>query len=208
MIIEKVVDRFMDENTYILGDEKTKKCAVIDPGGSIIDIFNIIKQHGLTVEYIILTHGHGDHICRVPEIKSKTNAKIVAHVNEEEVLIDRNKNLSAQLPGPLVEFDADEYVQEGDVIELGSLKLKVIHTPGHTKGGVCYYFADYGWLISGDTLFQMSIGRTDFPTGNLNDLLTAIREKLFVLPPWTKVLSGHTPPTTIEEESRCNPFLQ
>ena len=208
MIIEKVVDRFMDENTYILGDEKTKKCAVIDPGGSIIDIFNIIKQHGLTVEYIILTHGHGDHICRVPEIKSKTNAKIVAHVNEEEVLIDRNKNLSAQLPGPLVEFDADEYVQEGDIIELGSLKLKVIHTPGHTKGGVCYYFADYGWLISGDTLFQMSIGRTDFPTGNLNDLLTAIREKLFVLPPWTKVLSGHTPPTTIEEESRCNPFLQ
>ena len=165
-------------------------------------------QHGLTVEYIILTHGHGDHICRVPEIKSKTNAKIVAHVNEEEVLIDRNKNLSAQLPGPLVEFDADEYVQEGDIIELGSLKLKVIHTPGHTKGGVCYYFADYGWLISGDTLFQMSIGRTDFPTGNLNDLLTAIREKLFVLPPWTKVLSGHTPPTTIEEESRCNPFLQ
>ena len=124
MIIEKVVDRFMDENTYILGDEKTKKCAVIDPGGSIIDIFNIIKQHGLTVEYIILTHGHGDHICRVPEIKSKTNAKIVAHVNEEEVLIDRNKNLSAQLPGPLVEFDADEYVQEGDIIELGSLKLK------------------------------------------------------------------------------------
>ena len=102
MIIEKVVDRFMDENTYILGDEKTKKCAVIDPGGSIIDIFNIIKQHGLTVEYIILTHGHGDHICRVPEIKSKTNAKIVAHVNEEEVLIDRNKNLSAQLPGPLI----------------------------------------------------------------------------------------------------------
>ena len=86
MIIEKVVDRFMDENTYIIGDEKTKKCAIIDPGGSTIDIFNKIKQHGLTVEYIILTHGHGDHICRVPEIKSKTNAKIVAHVNEEEVL--------------------------------------------------------------------------------------------------------------------------
>ena len=120
MIIEKVVDRFMDENTYIIGDEKTKKCAIIDPGGSTIDIFNKIKQHGLTVEYIILTHGHGDHICRVPEIKSKTNAKVIAHVNEEEVLIDRNKNLSAQLPGPLVEFEADKYVQEGDIIELGS----------------------------------------------------------------------------------------
>ena len=80
--------------------KKQKKCAIIDPGGSTIDIFNKIKQHGLTVEYIILTHGHGDHICRVPEIKSKTNAKVIAHVNEEEVLIDRNKNLSAQLPGP------------------------------------------------------------------------------------------------------------
>ena len=98
--------------------------------------------------------------------------------------------------------------QKPDLIDVLGTKVKCIHVPGHTKGGVCYYFADYGWLISGDTLFQMSIGRTDFPTGNLNDLLTAIREKLFVLPPWTKVLSGHTPPTTIEEESRCNPFLQ
>ena len=136
MIIERVVDRFMGENTYILGAEKTKKCAVIDPVGSIIDIFNVIKQHEFTVEYIILTHGHGDHICRVPEIKEKTNAKIVAHVKEEEVLIDRVKNLSAQLPGPLVEFDADIYVDEGDIIELGGLKLKIIHTPGHTKGGM------------------------------------------------------------------------
>ena len=164
MIIEKVVDRFMDENTYIIGDEKTKKCAIIDPGGSTIDIFNKIKQHGLTVEYIILTHGHGDHICRVPEIKSKTNAKVIAHVNEEEVLIDRNKNLSAQLPGPLVEFEADKYVQEGDIIELGSLKLKIIHTPGHTKGGMCIKVGEH--IFTGDTLFAGSIGRTDFYGGD------------------------------------------
>ena len=146
MIIEKVVDRFMDENTYIIGDEKTKKCAIIDPGGSTIDIFNKIKQHGLTVEYIILTHGHGDHICRVPEIKSKTNAKVIAHVNEEEVLIDRNKNLSAQLPGPLVEFEADKYVQEGDIIELGSLK------------------------------FAGSIGRTDFYGGDYKQMMKSLRK--------------------------------
>ena len=84
---------------------------------------------------------------------------------------------------------ANHLVKDGEIIDVLGTKVKCIHVPGHTKGGVCYYFADYGWLISGDTLFQMSIGRTDFPTGNLNDLLTAIREKLFVLPPWTKVLS-------------------
>ena len=205
MIIEKVVDRFMDENTYILGDEKTKKCAVIDPGGSIIDIFNIIKQHGLTVEYIILTHGHGDHICRVPEIKSKTNAKIVAHVNEEEVLIDRNKNLSAQLPGLLVEFDADEYVQEGDVIELGSLKLKVIHTPGHTKGGMCIKVGEH--IITGDTLFAGSIGRTDFYGGDYKQIMKSLR-KLAKYDDNAVVYPGHGPTSTIGVEKRMNPYMQ
>ena len=195
MIIEKVVDRFMDENTYILGDEKTKKCAVIDPGGSIIDIFNIIKQHGLTVEYIILTHGHGDHICRVPEIKSKTNAKIVAHVNEEEVLIDRNKNLSAQLPGPLVEFDADEYVQEGDVI----------HTPGHTKGGMCIKVGEH--IFTGDTLFAGSIGRTDFYGGDYKQMMKSLR-KLAKYDDNAVIYPGHGPTSTIGVEKRMNPYMQ
>ena len=213
MIIEKVVDRFMDENTYILGDEKTKKCAVIDPGGSIIDIFNIIKQHGLTVEYIILTHGHGDHICRVPEIhitnvlkiKESTNAKIVAHVNEEEVLIDRNKNLSAQLPGPLVEFDADEYVQEGDIIELGSLKLKVIHTPGHTKGGMCIKVGEH--IFTGDTLFAGSIGRTDFYGGDYKQMMKSLR-KLAKYDDNAVIYPGHGPTSTIGVEKRMNPYMQ
>ena len=122
-------------------------------------------------------------------------------------LADPQLNLGAMM-GMNLSLKANHLVKDGEIIDVLGTKVKCIHVPGHTKGGVCYYFADYGWLISGDTLFQMSIGRTDFPTGNLNDLLTAIREKLFVLPPWTKVLSGHTPPTTIEEESRCNPFLQ
>lgn len=205
MIIEKVVDRFMDENTYILGDEKTKKCAVIDPGGSIIDIFNIIKQHGLTVEYIILTHGHGDHICRVPEIKSKTNAKIVAHVNEEEVLIDRNKNLSAQLPGLLVEFDADEYVQEGDVIELGSLKLKVIHTPGHTKGGMCIKVGEH--IFTGDTLFAGSIGRTDFYGGDYKKMEKSLK-KLEKHDDDITIYPGHGPNSNLKIEKTTNPFMR
>ena len=109
--------------------------------------------------------------------------------------------------GLTISLQADRIVKDGDEIELLGAKVTCIHVPGHTKGGVCYYFSEYGWLISGDTLFQQSIGRTDFPTGDLNALLTGIRSKLFVLPPETKVFSGHTPPTTIGEEIRSNPFL-
>lgn len=205
MIIERVVDRFMGENTYILGDEKTKKCAVIDPGGSIIDIFNVIKQHEFTVEYIILTHGHGDHICRVPEIKEKTNAKIVAHVKEEEVLIDRVKNLSAQLPGPLVEFDADIYVDEGDIIELGGLKLKIIHTPGHTKGGMSIKVGEN--IFTGDTLFAGSIGRTDFYGGDYKQIIKSLK-KLAKYDDNAVIYPGHGPESTIGVEKRVNPYMQ
>lgn len=205
MIIERVVDRFMGENTYILGDENTKKCAVIDPGGSIIDIFNVIKQHEFTVEYIILTHGHGDHICRVPEIKEKTNAKIVAHVKEEEVLIDRVKNLSAQLPGPLVEFDADIYVDEGDIIELGGLKLKIIHTPGHTKGGMSIKVGEN--IFTGDTLFAGSIGRTDFYGGDYKQIMKSLK-KLAKYDDNAVIYPGHGPESTIGVEKRVNPYMQ
>ncbi|WP_455544559.1 MBL fold metallo-hydrolase [Intestinibacter sp.] len=205
MIIEKVVDRFMGENTYILGDEKTKKCAVIDPGASIIDIFNIIKQHGLTVEYIILTHGHGDHICRVPEIKSQTDALVVAHVKEDEVLNDRVKNLSGQLPGPLVELEADRYVEEGDIIKLGDLKLKIIHTPGHTKGGMCIKVDEN--IFTGDTLFAGGIGRTDFYGGDYKQIMKSLK-KLAKYDDNAVIYPGHGPESTIGVEKRMNPYMQ
>ena len=141
---------------------------------------NTLEEDGMELAGVCLTHGHFDHVMALPYLmEQKPDLDIYLYEDEADVLADPQLNLGAMM----------------------GMDLSL-------KGGVCYYFADYGWLISGDTLFQMSIGRTDFPTGNLNDLLTAIREKLFVLPPWTKVLSGHTPPTTIEEESRCNPFLQ
>ena len=140
-------------------------------------------------------------------MEQKPDLNVYLYESEAEVLASPDLNLGSMM-GMNLSLKANHLVKDGEIIDVLGTKVKCIHVPGHTKGGVCYYFADYGWLISGDTLFQMSIGRTDFPTGNLNDLLTAIREKLFVLPPWTKVLSGHTPPTTIEEESRSNPFLQ
>ena len=196
-------------NCYIIFDEKSKEIMCIDPAGEAEKIEYMIKNilKG-KLKYIYLTHCHGDHIGGVTELKQACGGKILIHRDDSEGLNDKYINLSGVIDIPEITLEADSRVDDGDLIHLGDLEFRVIHTPGHTKGGVCYYFADYGWLISGDTLFQMSIGRTDFPTGNLNDLLTAIREKLFVLPPWTKVLSGHTPPTTIEEESRCNPFLQ
>ena len=164
----------------------------------------IIKTKGDLIKDLPLDK-IGDHICRVPEIKSKTNAKIVAHVNEEEVLIDRNKNLSAQLPGPLVEFDADEYVQEGDVIELGSLKLKIIHTPGHTKGGMCIKVGEH--IFTGDTLFAGSIGRTDFYGGDYKQMMKSLR-KLAKYDDNAVIYPGPGPTSTIGVEKRMNPYMQ
>ena len=174
----------MQTNCYIVENTKTNQAFVFDPGDQGERIMNTLQEEGMELAGVCLTHGHFDHVMALPYL-----------------------NLGSMM-GMNLSLKANHLVKDGEIIDVLGTKVKCIHVPGHTKGGVCYYFADYGWLISGDTLFQMSIGRTDFPTGNLNDLLTAIREKLFVLPPWTKVLSGHTPPTTIEEESRCNPFLQ
>ena len=169
---------------------------------------NTLEEDGMELAGVCLTHGHFAHVMALPYLmEQKPDLDIYLYEDEADVLADPQLNLGAMM-GMDLSLKANHLVKDGEIIDVLGTKVKCIHVPGHTKGGVCYYFADYGWLISGDTLFQMSIGRTDFPTGNLNDLLTAIREKLFVLPPWTKVLSGHTPPTTIEEESRCNPFLQ
>lgn len=205
MIIEKVVNRYMDENTYILGDEDTKKCAIIDPGGSVIDIFNVIKKHNLTVEYILLTHGHGDHISTVPQIKERTDAKVIAHMDDDELLRDKSKNLSNQLPGPTVEFSADECVKDGDIIKLGNLKIKVIHTPGHTKGGICLKVGNH--IFTGDTLFQGSIGRTDFYGGDYKKIMKSLK-RLAKYSDDVIVYPGHGPTSTIGIEKRTNYYMQ
>ena len=199
MIIEKVVDRFMDENTYIIGDEKTKKCAIIDPGGSTIDIFNKIKQHGLTVEYIILTHGHGDHIEGLNDLASYyPEAKVYIGEEDKDFLYNSELSLSAAIFGEIFKFKGELItVKEGDTIG----DFKVIDTPGHTIGSKSFYDEKDKILMSGDTLFRRSYGRYDLPTGDLNMLCNSL-QKLSKLPDETIVYNGHTDNTTIGEEKR------
>ncbi|RDY29150.1 MBL fold metallo-hydrolase [Romboutsia weinsteinii] len=204
MIIEKVVDTYFGENTYLLGDTKTKKCAVIDPGADVNDILRAANKHNLNIEYIILTHGHGDHIANVKRLKEKTNAQIIAHADEAEILLDGRKNLSTTMRCGRQEFDADIYVQDKEKMNLGELRVSFIHTPGHTKGGMCIRVADD--MFTGDTLFAGSMGRTDLYSGDYKQIDKSLK-KLARYEDNVKVHPGHGPSTTLGIEKRSNPYM-
>lgn len=193
------------ENVYIVTDDATGKVAIIDPGVADDTVFEKLVGDGELV-YIILTHGHGDHITGVPAIKAAyPEAKIVADFDEHDMISDSYLNGSARMFGTDVEFDADIYVTDGEKLQLGETELTFIHTPGHTKGGMCVYTGKY--LFSGDTLFKRSVGRTDLPGGDWDKLRESIKEKLYALPDDTDVYPGHGYMTTIGSEKRGNPFV-
>jgi glyoxylase-like metal-dependent hydrolase (beta-lactamase superfamily II) len=193
-------------NCYIIWCEETKKAAVIDPGGDAAAILTKIRDEKLAVEYIINTHGHGDHIGAVSKVKQATNAAVLIHAADADMLISSAKNLSMYM-GPGITCDpADRTVREGDVVSFGSVSLTVLETPGHTAGGIC--LLTEGVVFSGDTLFAESIGRTDFPGGSYSQLINSIRQKLMVLPDDYTVYPGHGPSTTIGWERKRNPFIQ
>ena len=195
----------MQTNCYIVENTKTNQAFVFDQGERIM---NTLEEDGMELAGVCLTHGHFDHVMALPYLmEQKPDLDIYLYEDEADVLADPQLNLGAMM-GMDLSLKANHLVKDGEIIDVLGTKVKCIHVPGHTKGGSSLYCETEKCLFSGDTMFSGTWGRTDLPTSNLNDLLTAIREKLFVLPPWTKVLSGHTPPTTIEEESRCNPFLQ
>jgi len=204
MILEKKIAGVLGVNCYIIGDEETKKGAVIDPGGSIEDLLNTIRAHELDIEYIILTHGHGDHIGAVQYLKNMTNSKIVAHVDEKELLGDKDKNLTSKLGFGIVEIDADEYVKDGQNIKLGNLNLEIIHTPGHTPGGICIKIDNI--MFSGDTLFAGSIGRYDLFGGDYEELKKSLN-KLSKLDDEITVFPGHGPATRLGIEKTTNPYM-
>ncbi len=199
----------MEVCCYLAGCEKTKKCAVIDPGGNEERILAAAKEAGMTIEYIIATHGHPDHVCGNRKIKEATGASIIMH-EADAVFFSRPEIINYfSMLGLAASPPADIQVLDGDVITIGKEKLQILHTPGHTPGGICLYNAPH--LFTGDTLFVGGLGRTDFPGGSHRELITAIQTKLLSLPPETIVWPGHGyggHRSTIGDEKHSNPYLR
>lgn len=207
MKITNLPSGMLQVNTYLAVDEETKKGFIVDPGGYNPVLTKTVKEENADIEYIILTHGHSDHICGVREhLEDFPGAKVVAHADEEPMLHDVKFNFSAEFGMPYT-IDADIYVNDGDSLKVGNMELEFFHTPGHSPGGMCIYAVKDGVLFSGDTLFRQSVGRTDFPGCSFKDLADSIRQKLFVLPDETQVFPGHMGPTQIGFEKRNNPFV-
>ena len=192
MIIECFKVGWLSTNCYVAGCEETKEAAIIDPGleteNEAEEILEFIKKNGFHVKYIINTHGHPDHISGNGFIKKETGAPILIHESHSG------------------RVHADQKLHDGDVIHVGNFKLAVLHTPGHTKGGICLVGDNI--VFTGDTLFAGSIGRTDFPGGSFEEIIQSIKTKLLCLPDSFKVYPGHESFTTIGDEKRHNPFLQ
>lgn len=195
----------VNTNCYIVTDESTKDILIIDPGGEAGRIIDAVKEKNGNVKGILLTHGHFDHITGVPEVREAFSAKVYAAQEEEALLENPDWNCSHMGRG-LISVKADEFVKDKDILTLGSFRIQVIYTPGHTRGGVCYYFKEEAVLFSGDTLFFESIGRTDLPTGNSHLLMESVRQKLMPLPDETKVYPGHGSHTSIGYEKKNNPY--
>ena len=181
-----------DTNCYIIFDQKSKETMVIDPAGDVDKIVEIINVLQGKLKYIFLTHCHGDHIGGVTQLKSELGGKVLIHRDDSEGLNNKKINLTEFMNGlPEIEIDADSRLDDGDLIHLGDLEFRVIHTPGHTKGGSSLYLESQKLLFSGDTLFRGTWGRTDLPTSDFNQIMESITKKLMVLPDDTIVYPGH-----------------
>jgi len=210
MIIKTFDNNPMGQNIYLYYDEQSGEGVLIDSGCSEADkdaIAATISENNITIKGILLTHGHYDHIISIDEMKMLTAAVVCSHEIEKEVLENPNLNLSINI-GMNLSVTPEKVFADGDIFQIGECALKVLHTPGHTPGGVCYYDEKNSTLFSGDTLFEASIGRSDFPLGNHQVLIKSIVDKLMILPDDTKVYPGHGPRTTIGYEKRNNPFLR
>jgi len=194
-------------NCYFVYREGSDEVVLFDPADSGDYLVEKLGENGLKVGAIMLTHGHVDHILGVKAVKEKTGALVYALKEEEILLTDPKLNLSLAVYGRGVTVTPDVFLKDNDEIEICNIKMKVLFTPGHTEGGCCYYIEEAGFLIAGDTLFEESVGRTDYPTGSSTKLVKSIKEKLMVLPDETKVYPGHGNTTTIGNEREFNPFL-
>ena len=194
-------------NCYLVASEQTRDGMVIDPAGDAPRILSNIHELDLKIGLIVVTHTHPDHIGAIGHVAESTGASFAAHAAEAEIMRpDIFGQITAIDPTFKLPPPPDRLLKDGDFIEVGDLKFQVLHTPGHSAGGIC--LAGYGVVFSGDTLFNLGIGRTDGPGGDYNMLISSIRTKLLVLPDQTVVFPGHGPKTTIGWERRSNSFLQ
>ncbi len=202
-------------NCYFLYREDEKDVIVVDPGDQGANLYNALRRNGFAVRAILLTHGHFDHIwglnalkdaaCAAAETEGQDPVLVYACEDERALLKSAELNVSQQAGRPC-RVSADVYVKDGQTLELAGISLRVIATPGHTQGSCCYYAEEAGILVAGDTLFQESVGRSDFPTGSSSTLIRSVQDKLFALPDETRVYPGHGESTTIGHEKRYNPF--
>lgn len=192
-------------NCYFIYQEEVNKAIVVDPADQGAKIYDALQRNGITVEAILLTHGHFDHIWGTKELREAAGVQLYA-LDAEKALCEDSHNNVSDMTGRPYTVTPDEYLKDGQELTLAGIHFQVIATPGHTIGSCCYYFPEAGFLVSGDTLFAESVGRTDFPTGSMSSIVRSIKEKLYVLPGETKVYPGHGDSTTIEHEMRYNPF--
>lgn len=207
MIQKALMVGLLEVNCYILGDEETKEAVVIDPGGDEDAILEALKSHGLQLKTIIDTHGHFDHVDANQPLKDATGAAIAIHEADAAMLAKPSAEAMFFTGNRLRLSAADILLKEGDVLSFGNYRLKVLHTPGHTPGGISLVVEGNTLVYVGDLLFQGSIGRTDFPGGSFEDLINAVKTKIFPLGDNYTVYPGHGPVTTVGQERKYNPFF-
>lgn len=193
-------------NCYVLSVGRS--CWIVDAGFEPEEMLDAVAQRGLDVEQVLLTHAHLDHIAGLHAVRHRyPDVPILIHTDEQEFLTDTRLNLSAAFVEPVVAPEATGFLSDGDALTLAGVNFNVLHTPGHSPGGVTFYAPDHGVAVVGDTLFAGSIGRFDFPTSDGPRLMQSINDKLMALPDGTRVLPGHGPETTIGQERASNPYL-
>ena len=194
-------------NTYYVYDDETKRGLIVDPADSPDTIIAKADSLSMIPEAILITHGHFDHVLAMNKVREHYGIKVYAGLTEKQVLHDMAMNLTSSFGMGQI-FDADIYLKDGEEFETAGYHIKAIEVPGHTIGGMCYYFDKQGVLFSGDTLICESVGRSDFPGGSASALCRGIKDKLFILPEHTKVYPGHMDETTIGNEIKYNPFCR
>lgn len=210
MKIDRLILGSFETNCYILRQsEAAKDCLIVDTGLEAGELIDFLKEHTLNPVAVVLTHGHIDHVTGVAVLRQNfSEIKVHIHKLDAEMLTGAKDNLSALSGQTFSTEPADGFIEEGDKIEQANIALEVLHTPGHTPGGISLYSKQDGLIFVGDTLFAGSVGRTDFPAASFAQLIKSIREKLFTLPDETLCLPGHGPSTSIAQEKEHNPFLQ